>query len=141
MPRLASLAKALVMLAVLSGGCGDAFDGRRAVSGTVIFQGRPLDQGIITFIPATAGLPTQAGAAILDGRFTIPRAKGLVPGKYKVSISSGDGKTPADPSGGPPGPSGNFSSKERIPAEYNVASRHEVQVTGDGANRFDFTIP
>jgi hypothetical protein len=65
----------------------------------------------------------------------------LVPGRYRISISSGDGKTPADPSGGPPGPSGNFSSKERIPLEYNVASTHEVEVTKTGPNRFDFTIP
>jgi hypothetical protein len=35
----------VVVLAGLPGGCGDSFGGRRAISGTITFQGKPLDQG------------------------------------------------------------------------------------------------
>ena len=130
-----------VLALFLAGGCGDRYGGRRAVSGTVTFQGKPLDQGSITFVPASPDLSTQSGAGIRDGHYQIPRAQGLVPGKYKVSISSGDPGTPADPSAGPPGPSGNYSSKERIPPRYNVRSTLEVEVQKGGPNEFDFTIP
>src|SRR5579883_2480231 len=143
MMRLVSILKILGALAAvaLAGGCGDSYGGRCAVSGTIMFQGKPLDHGQITFVPTSPGLATQAGTDIRAGRYAIARAKGLVPGKYRVIISSGDGVTPADPSGGPPGPSGNFSSKERIPSAYNTGSRQEVEVTKQGPNQFDFTIP
>jgi hypothetical protein len=129
------------LLAAPAGGCADSAGERCAVSGTVSFRGQPLDQGMILFIPAAGDLATQSGTAICKGHYAIPQPQGLVPGRYRISISSGDGTTPADPSGGPPGPSGNFSSKERIPRDFNVASTHEVEVTKDGPNRFDFTIP
>jgi hypothetical protein len=142
--NLARTVRRLLLALLLAGpaaGCKDSAGGRCAVSGTVTFQGQPLDQGMILFIPAAADLATQAGAAIRNGHYAIPQPLGLVPGRYRISISSGDGTTPADPSGGPPGPSGNFSSKERIPREFNVASMREVEVTKSRPNEFDFTIP
>jgi hypothetical protein len=130
-----------LLLAAPAAGCGDAARGRCAVSGTVTFRGQPLDQGMILFVPAAGDLTTQAGTAIRNGQYAIPAPQGLLPGRYRISISSGDGKTPADRNGGPPGPSGNFSSQERIPRDFNVASTHEVEVMKGGPNRFDFTIP
>jgi hypothetical protein len=128
-------------LAFVPGACEDASGGRYAISGTVRFNGQPLDQGNITFIPMSSDLATQSGASIANGSYAIPKMNGLIPGRYRVSISSGDGVTPAGPSDQPPGPSGNFSSKERIPREYNVASTQEVVVKSEGPNRFDFDIP
>src|SRR5687767_4430562 len=67
-------------------GCGSS-DGRRAVSGTVTFQGKPLDRGTIDFY--RTGEPTvAAGTLISDGRYEIPAEKGLLPGKYLVKIES-----------------------------------------------------
>jgi hypothetical protein len=135
--RLVLCALAALFLA----GCGDDLGGRCAVHGTVTFQGKPLDQGFITFIPLAPGQATQSGTAIANGTYAIPKKQGLVPGPYRVSISSGDGKTPAGPSDQPPGPSGNFSSKERIPLDYNVASKQDVEVKAEGPNQFNFDIP
>jgi hypothetical protein len=130
------------IVAILApGGCGDASGGRCAVSGKVYFKSRPLDQGNITFIPAGGKIATQSGASIQNGVYSIPKMKGLVPGRYRVAISSGDRVTPAGPSDQPPGPSGNFSSRERIPQDFNVESTREIVVKKDGPNEFDFDIP
>lgn len=118
-------------------GC-DSGPTRYGVSGTVKFKGEPLKDGIIQFVPVPSG-PTSAGPLIVDGNYTIPRDKGLVAGKYRIVINSGDGKTPTDPNI-PPGPTGNFASKDRIPLEWNQESKHEVEVTAAGPNKFDFDI-
>lgn len=94
-------------------GCDSTDDGRRAVSGAVTFQGKPLDRGNTMFVPPT-GSRSQTGAAITAGRYQISNQQGLLPGIYKVGISSADGDVPAAPNT-PPGPSGNFTSVDRIP--------------------------
>src|SRR5688572_18410502 len=79
-----SAVAALVIAAFL--GCGRS-DGRQLVSGTVTFQGKPLDQGTIDFY--AAGKSTvEAGALITEGKYEIPADKGLLPGKYLVKIQS-----------------------------------------------------
>ncbi len=120
-------------------GCGPADDGRRSVSGTVTFQGKPLDRGNIMFVTPD-GLGSQTGAVIASGAYEIPAEQGLLPGRYKVAISSADGDVPADPNT-PPGPSGNFTSVDRIPAEYNTESKLEAEVKDQAENVIDFTIP
>lgn len=135
--RGASLS-ALLLTAGLAG-CGGTDDGRRGVSGAITFQGQPLDRGNIMFVSADGSL-SQTGAAITAGRYQISRQQGLLPGRYKVAISSADGDVPANPDT-PPGPSGNFTSVDRIPAEYNVESKLEVDVKDVAENVFDFTIP
>ena len=117
---------------------GCSGDGKMAIKGEVTFKGQPLKDGTITFYPVST--ETQAGTAISDGKYEIKRELGLVPGKYRVSISSPDGQTPTDPKV-PPGPSGNFTSKDRISAEWNLNSKKEVDVTAKGPNQFDFPIP
>lgn len=134
---LGMIVVALAMLTLSA--CGGGTGGRYGVSGSVTFKGKPLQEGNILFI-STEGSPTQAGGVIINGKYKIAAAQGLAPGKYKVSISAGDGKTPAADPDAPPGPSGNFSSKELIPPEYNVASKLEKEVKASGENVFDFDI-
>ena len=119
--------------------CGcDRLPTRFAVSGNITFQKAPLKNGTITFYPVSAG--TRAGAVISNGKYEIARENGLNPGRYRVSISSPDGETPVDANAAP-GPSGNFASKNRIPAEFNLKSKLEIEVTSAGPNQFDFTVP
>ena len=131
------LLAALAVFAV--SGCGDT--GRNEVTGTVTYKGQPLDEGLITFIPQD-GQGTQDGAGISNGAYRIPRDKGLVPGRYMVTIYGGDGVPrvgDGEPSG--PAPPGTTPGKERIPAEYNTKSNQFVEITKSGPNKFDFNIP
>ncbi len=133
----------VAVLLLLAGGCGDRFGGRQEISGTVTLKGQPVDEGVIEFHPldnSPEQLVTKSGALIQDGKYLIPKAQGLVPGKYRVVISSGDKKAPpldADS----PGPSKSIFSKERIPADYNTKTKQVVEVTKEGSNTFDYVIP
>jgi hypothetical protein len=129
----------LILLLIVSGlGCADPSGGREAVSGEIRFKGEPLDQGTIQFIP-TAEQDTTSGGMIHEGRYAVEKVRGLKPGKYKVVISSGDPKESAPPGELPGAP---FPvAKERIPTEYNRATKQEVEVKKGGPNKFDFIIP
>jgi|SRR5262245_11506916 len=125
--------------ALLLAGCmGDPL-GREAVSGTVIFQGQPLDQGRIHFVPETKG-PTESGATIENGKFQIPRDSGLVPGRYKVSVFSYDQKGAKVPSEEIPGDPGNTQFKERIPKKYNAQTTLTAEVKKGESNTFEFKL-
>ncbi len=82
MSRLGSLRwLAPIALVISFSGCGKP-DGRRPVSGEVILHNEPVADGIIDFEPLD-GQPTKSGAQILNGKYEIPKDKGLVPGKYR----------------------------------------------------------
>jgi hypothetical protein len=124
----------------LAGCSGDNLP-REAVSGSVTIDGNPLKSGAITFVPNGPDIPSQGGTPVVDGKYSIPRAQGLVPGKYKVVISSGEGTpekkvdTATDMPGMPPIP-----AKQAIPPQYNAASILEATVTAGGKNQFDFNL-
>src|SRR5262249_59743051 len=65
------------------GGCGPAAVDdlpRQPVSGKVALDGQPLDQGTITFSPATE-LPTPGMVSVTGGSYSLPRTQGLVAGR------------------------------------------------------------
>jgi hypothetical protein len=133
--RVVCLGCAVLLLA----GCESDPLGRQPISGTVEFQGKPLDQGRIQFVPASKGA-TESGATIENGKFQIPRELGLAPGTYKVSIFSYDQKGPKVVSTEVPGDPGNTQFKERIPKKYNAESSLTVEVKKDGSNVFDLKL-
>lgn len=126
-------------------GCGDSDDGRLEITGTIKMKGQPIkDEAMVQFSPSD-GQSTEGLVGTRGGAFTLPKKNGLKPGKYKVSVSLGDGKTavnPVDPDA-PPGPGGgtNIISKELVPADWNTKSKQFVTVTKEGPNKFDFEIP
>lgn len=134
MTRYLSLTTLIGFLALT--GCGGS-DGRVAVSGTVKFQGKPLDRGTIQFHPTDlSGKAQFSGADIVDGQYSVPANKGLVPGKYKVMISSPDAIEKEESAPGESGP----PAKDRIPRKYNADSQEYVEVKSTGENKFDFDI-
>jgi hypothetical protein len=123
-------------------GCTNDYGGRQEIKGTIKLKGQPLDQGQISFLPISGDGVTKEGAGITNGQYKIDRAHGLMPGTYRVTITSGDGRTRAEAPDEPPGPTGaNIISKDRIPPEYNTNSKQEVEVTEKGKNVFNFDIP
>src|SRR5688572_29821884 len=84
--RLSSAAWILLALAVLATGCGPGPG--VAVSGAVTYQGKPVEDGMIQFIPSAETQGPTAGAEIKDGKYSIPAQSGPVPGSYRVEVSS-----------------------------------------------------
>ena len=135
---------AYLLALLLPAGCGDPTGGRQGISGTVTLKGVPLDEGVIEFHAqgdSVNQLATKSGALIKDGKYRIPRDKGLMPGRYKVVITAGDRNTPDVPPDTPPGPTKTVLSKERIPEDYNKKTKQFVEVTKEGPNKFDYAIP
>ncbi|QDV27549.1 hypothetical protein [Aureliella helgolandensis] len=135
---------AILLTALMVAGCAPP-NPRKAISGKVTLKDAQLDEGVIEFRPLEAsssgGPPaTTAGSVIAEGAYSIEAEAGLVPGKYKVMISSANSKLP-DNEDEIPGPSGNFVMKDRIPPEFNTRSKLTVEVTEQGENKFDFDIP
>lgn len=73
--------KVLCCLALLIlAGCGD---GRRAIDGTVTFDGQPLAKGTIEFERTEGGL-VREGDIVQNGRFKVT----LPDGKYKIKVNA-----------------------------------------------------
>ena len=59
----------LPLAGLLAGGCGSLTSSGYSVSGTVTWNGQPLDQGSIQFLPE-GGQGEMVGAGISGGRYT-----------------------------------------------------------------------
>ncbi len=83
----------IVVLAAGISGCADSAVEPIPVSGKVLLDGKPLDQGTIRFVPK---LGRPASSTILaDGSFDLATASvdkvsigGIAPGKYRVQVSA-----------------------------------------------------
>ena len=75
-----------VLADVLSMGCQDPRAGRSGVSGSVTFDGSPVAEGTISFVPAGDTLGPLTGGNIVEGRYAIARGDGPLAGKYRVDI-------------------------------------------------------
>ena len=135
---------AIVLLPIAAAGCADG-TGREAVSGSARLKGQPLPDGAIVQFEPLDQQGTEAAAVFTGGRYSVPKANGLKPGKYRVRLTAGDGKTAVNPTAPdqPPGPGGgtNIISKDLIPPDWGVKSRQEITVAAGGPNVFDFDIP
>jgi hypothetical protein len=135
MQRAACLAS--LAFALSTCGCGSEVPQGIPVSGTVSYQGAPLDHGSIEFAPVgDEGI--FSGAPIVAGTYEIPEENGLTAGEYEVRISSSSGETATEEEA--PGES-TVTAKERIPSDYNVATTLKVTVQPSQDNTFDFQIP
>ena len=120
-------------------GCGDAGPTRAQVSGTVKLNGEPVKEGAINFFPVDASAGPEAGAAIADGKFHIPRAQGPVVGSNRVELRAfqKSGRRIQDPTA----PAGTLTDEitNVFPPEYNANSTL-VREVKDAENVFDFEI-
>jgi hypothetical protein len=112
-------------------GCGSEDTGLLPVSGQVIYDGKPLTTGTVSFHPVgtTGHVPT--GSIDKDGRYTLSTnyQPGAPPGKYKVVINA------TEPVKVVPGKANPGLPKSIIPRRYNQASASpfEVEVKVDAA--------
>ena len=128
----------LVLSLVAVAGC-DAEPRHESVSGAVTLDGKPLDDAEVRFTP-DGGEGLTVGSLAQNGRYSLPNPPGLIPGKYRVSISA-RGSAAASP-GTPPDldlarPGG---PTERIPARYNHQTTLRAEVSAGGPNTYEFEL-
>ncbi len=129
----------MILLLVLSGGCasGDRLN-RKAISGVVTLDGRPLGDGAIHLEPAPNESGTAVGTTIRRGAFSIVRDQGPVPGSYRVRIYASSG-VQAPPEKGQTERT-RRPMVDRLPEIYNARTELRADVTDRGPNRFRFEL-
>ncbi|MDB5344524.1 MAG: hypothetical protein JWP89_2901 [Schlesneria sp.] len=135
-----ALASAICVCAtIFLSGCGGApTGGRLPISGEVLLDGQPLDEGMIHFEPSVElKLRLDSGATISKGTYQVSAEHGLPPGKYIVSISSQtkDTRTADDVMKGVE----SSTVKERIAAKYNTETTLVAEIK-PGPNKLDFKV-
>lgn len=111
------------------------------VRGTVTLDGAPVTEGSISFEPADGQGPS-AGANITGGRFEIPPASGLKPGKMRVTVRAAV-KTGKQVPAGPPAPPGTMTDELKIyPPRGTPPEVREVELrAGDNEVALDLSTP
>jgi hypothetical protein len=148
--RPASLLLALT-LATVAIGCARSLDDlpREPVAGTVTMDGQPLPEAVIQFSAAgdaAKNATPGANTEVKDGKFSIPREEGLVPGTYKVSVShavlkevqpKGKGKAQVNTSI----PNRNKQlGPEQIPAKYNTQTELKADIKPGSSRDLKFEL-
>ena len=126
----------LGMCSLLLGGCGGDGIPRVAVEGSVSFEGSPVTEGSITFIPVAAG--PAAGTTIENGRYLIAEDKGPSPGEYRVEIRSP--RLTGKQALGTDGVTMEPVIEEGIPAKYNSKTELKSTLASGQKNQVDFDL-
>jgi len=121
----------LVLMASIVG-CGHGTD-RCAVNGSITMGGKPVGPGSIQFAALGDNQASASGAPVIDGKYSIGRDGGLLPGKYLVRIYWPEKNTMGQGRGVP-------VPKEQIPMKYNINSELTVEVRSGAKNIFDFEL-
>lgn len=120
-------------------GCEDQGPRRAAVSGHVTLDGRPIDEGVIQFLPVEGTVGPETGGVIANGQYDIPQNRGAVVGKSRIELraSKKTGRKIQDPTGRP----GTLTDEyqEVFPPSYNTNSSLVREITDD-LNTLDFDI-
>jgi hypothetical protein len=118
-------------------GCGYGSSDRVPVQGSVSFDGQPVDNGSIAFIPEEKG-KVGANADIVAGKYKLESGKGPNPGKYRVEIfwkkkTGRQVPTPGDES------VMTDEIQQMLPPQYNTQSTLTTDIEAK-SNTKDFTL-
>ena len=116
--------------ALLSGCRGDRGPERVVVSGTVTYNGKPLREGEVRFVPLPAFPAPVTGALIVDGRYSTDGRGGVPVGTHKIQIEARRHKAEGpDVSAPPTGSRGfGFRGQQYLPAKYNANTELEITI-------------
>jgi hypothetical protein len=129
-----------ILLCTLVAAAGCRRSDTVSVAGQVTLDAAALSTGTIAMVPTDKNAGPSVGCEIVDGRYSIPAARGPLRGvKYRVEIQSID---PASGSTKDPRSGGRFPVfHDRVPAAYNSASQLTLSVPDDAANlQQDFNL-
>ena len=143
--RLLLAAGVGVCLFVLTIGCEGAAGGpeRAVVSGSVTYDGEPVEGGIIRFVPTKGTEAPVSGAQIKNGQYAADGKGGVPVGTHKVEILGYEAKV--DPNAEPLPEfmieEGAWSGKQYIPEKYNKQTELEITIeSGSGKITKDFQL-
>jgi hypothetical protein len=131
-------ASAIVLACIAFTGCGGGGDDlpRVALNGTVTHKGQPLKAASLNFVPSDPKAPGVTGI-VTDGKFTVIKAQGPIPGAYKVEASPIDANAAAAPE-----PTPGKSTRGRA---WTQGATAEVAKSGKNSNEqlltTEITIP
>ncbi|WP_052299353.1 hypothetical protein [Rubinisphaera brasiliensis] len=128
-PRLLLSFVCCVGLMVLMAGCGSANGPERAaVSGTVTFNGDPIQTGSIQFVPVEGVVGKPVSAPISNGEFSLSSGEGPAVGMNKVVINATrkTGKQKKNIMG-----EMEDEIEDFIPARYNAQTELQVEISSD----------
>lgn len=121
----------------LVAGCGGSDGPQRVIlSGTVTYQGQPVKEGQICFLPIEGTQAPVAGAPITDGKYCVEQKGGLPVGTHKVQILAfaSNGKGGADAMTG-------LMGKQYLPWKYNRETELKITVeSGSDAITQDYNL-
>lgn len=126
-------------------GCGGEGNslGRKAISGNVTLDGKPLAEGAIRFEPmknlSGSAPATTSGGMIKDGKYSLPTDQGLPAGLYAVSITASAPVPPLAPGEDPMKLGTLPPPKSLIPPRYNTNTELTAEVT-DQTTTFNFEL-
>ncbi len=140
------------MLVVGCGQRGPAGPKKLPVSGSITFNGKPVDGATVTFVSADQKTAA-VGRTDASGRYEL--VGGALPGTYKVKVEKFEQAAPPPSGGGPvdiaedksykPPPEGappEAPPKSLLPPKYADPNQSGLTATVDekGKNRFDFDL-
>jgi hypothetical protein len=120
----------LVLCLIAIASCNNS---RLAVSGNVMVDGKPLEEGTIHF--QSDGDPDikEVGAAVHGGEFELPVSRRLPPGRYRVFVSGfrKTGKMVSDPQRG--------KVAEIVPLNL-IDSPQTLEISGENARQIQIKL-
>lgn len=108
-------------------GCGGPSD-KAAVTGTVAWNGQPVQQGFVTFQPLDTRYPPESGP-IRDGQFSFYAWPGKNRVRFQATKELGYNQSMRQP-----------NLVQFIPPQYDQKSTLEKEVSATGVNAFDFNL-
>jgi hypothetical protein len=117
---------ALALVFTLAAGCGGG-DGV-TVSGSVTYDGNPVEKGYINFYPSD-GKGRPAGGEIIAGKYTV---KNVAPGKNRVEVTATPQTQVSDSMGEPVKDSKGKIKKEQPPKE---PTKDTIAANAEGNNQ------
>ena len=114
-------------------GCGtEARKPGVAVSGRVVFEGKPLANGIIMLSPPREVAGRGGIGRITDGRYSIAREEGPEPGEFEVAIMGIDVVRP--------GSKDEIIVAPKLPEKYNSRTTLRIKIPRRNAMEYSFDL-
>ncbi len=132
-----------ILICGCSGGNDDSLP-RAGVRGSVVVDGRPLEAGVVRFVPIRETKGPKTTVPVKAGLFEISAHLGPIVGSHQVEIvSTDDGGYLQDDEGALDRLRVSGTRRidvVRVPAAYNTHSQLTAEVVEAGPNEFDFTL-